>query len=170
MGSFQDGAFKAGSIMQDPFSGALGLGLMGDKGRNFLGGIPFVGGMFKGLFGDPEQEAMQRAMAQAQQQMAEQRSNMMDSRMNAMNQGALAFGPRNQMLGQMMGQQGPNAQAMDLGPLLQNPMSRGMQNSIRQAAFGGDAPTAAPPGYGGGPAQTGGAFTGVGPQNPYRSY
>jgi len=170
MGSFQDGAFKAGAIMQDPFSGALGLGMMGDKGRNFLGGLPFVGGMFKGLFGDPEQEAMQRAMAEAQQQMAQQRSGMMDSRMNAMNQGALAFGPRNQMLGQMMGQKGPGAQAMDLTPMTQNPMSSGLQGSIRQAAFGNAPPQNAPPGMGGGLAPSSGAFSGVGQQNPYRRY
>lgn len=129
---FQDVAGKGAAIMQDPFSGFLGLGGMGDKGRNFLNGLPFVGGMFQGMFGDPEQEAMQRAMKEAQQKMERYRAQSMDSRMNAMNQGALAFGPRNNMLGQMMGQQGP---AMDLGPMLQNPMSPQMQGDIRAAAF-----------------------------------
>jgi hypothetical protein len=172
MGSFQDGAFKAGAVMQDPFSGALGLGMMGDKGRNFLGGIPFVGGMFKGLFGDPEQEAMQRAMKEAQQQMAKMREYQMGGRMNAMNQGALAFGPRNQMLGEMMGK-GPNSQAMDLAPMLQNPMTAAHQASIRDAAFGGTpntAPTNAPPGQGGAPAVAGGGFSGIGKKDPYGRY
>lgn len=162
---FLDNAFSMGMV---PSSGGMSLGALGDKGRNFAGGIPFVGGMFKGLFGDPEQEAMQRAFAEAQQKMAMQRNNMMDSRMNAMSQGALAFGPRNQMLGEMMGR-GPNSQAMDLAPMMQNPMSQGMQSGIREAAFGTAPPSNAPPGMGGGPTRNvGGAFTGVGQQNPYR--
>lgn len=170
---FQDNAFKAGSILQDPFSGALGLGAMGDKGRNFLGGLPFVGGMFKGLFGDPEQEAMQRAMEEARKQIGQYREYAMDGRMNAMNQGALAFGPRNQMLGQMMGQRGGGAQAFDLAPMLQNPMSDAHQASIRNNAFGNPGtqpPANAPPGQGGGLAPASGAFSGVGQQNPYRRY
>lgn len=139
-----------------------------DFGRSFINSLPGVGGITSSLWGDPSQEAHQKSYERAQQMLAQQRSNMMDSRMNAMNQGALAFGPRNQMLGQMMGQQGPNAQAMDLAPMLQNPMSPSMQGDIRQAAFGSAPPQNAPPGYGGGPAQTSGAFSGVGPQNPYR--
>lgn len=173
MGSFQDGAFKTGSIMQDPFSGALGLGLMGDKGRNFLGGLPFVGGLFKGVFGDPEQEAMQRAMKEAQLKIAQQREYQMGGRMNAMNQGALAFGPRNEMLGEMLGK-GRGNPAFDLAPMLKNPMTDAHQASIRNAAFGGaptQAPTSAPPGYGGGPAVSGGTFTGqVPPKDPYGRY
>ncbi len=161
---FLDNAFSMGMI---PSSGGMSLGALGDKGRNLAGGLPFVGGMFKGIFGDPEQEAMQRAYEQAQQQMAMQRNNMMDSRMNAMGQGALAFGPRNQMLGEMMGK-GPNSNAMDLSPMMQNPMSPSMQGSIRQAAFGSAPPQNAPPGMGGGLAPSSGAFSGVGQQNPYR--
>jgi len=139
-----------------------------DWGRNLVNSLPGVGGLTAGIWGDPGQEGVQDAYKQAQQMLAQQRSGMMDSRMNAMNQGALAFGPRNQMLGQMMGQQGPGAQAMDLAPMLQNPMSTAMQGDIRQAAFGSAPPQNAPPGFGGGPAQTNGAFTGVGQQNPYR--
>lgn len=139
-----------------------------DFGRNFINSLPGIGGITANLWGDPSQEGVQKSFDQAQQQMAMQRSNMMDARMNAMNQGALAFGPRNQMLGQMMGQQGPDAQAMNLQPMLQNPMSPGMQGDIRQQAFGSAPPTNAPPGYGGGAAPSSGAFSGVGQQNPYR--
>ncbi len=135
-----------------------------DFGRKFINGLPIVGGVTSNLWGDPSQEGVQQAFEDAQRQMQMQRSNQMDGRMNAMQQGALAFGPRNQMLGQMMGQQGP---AMNLDPMLQNPMPQQQQNDIRTAAFGSAPPTTAP---GGGPANVGGAFTGTGPQNPYRRY
>ena len=128
-----------------------------DFGRRFVNSLPGVGGITSSLWGDPSQEAVQDAYAKAQEEQAKNRSFNMDARMNAMNQAALAFGPRNQMLGQMMGQQGP---LMDLNPMLQNPMSQAQQNDIRQQAFG-----SAPPMDG---RQVGGAFTGVGPQNPYR--
>lgn len=138
-----------------------------DWGRSFLNSLPGAGGILSSLWGDPSQEGVQDAYKKAQQMMAQQRSNQMDSRMNAMNQGALAFGPRNAMLGQMMGQKGPNPQAMDLTPMLQNPMSAGAQNNIRQAAFGSAPPSNAPPGYGGAPAQSVGAFGGVPQKDPY---
>jgi len=76
--------------------------------------------------------------------LAMQRANMMGGRMQAMNQAALAFGPRNDMLGRMMGQQGP---AFDLQPMLQNPMPQSQQNDIRTAAFGSAPPGQPPPGY-----------------------
>lgn len=141
-----------------------------DWGRKFMNTMPISGGLTTALWGDPSQEGVQDAYSQAQQMMAQQRSGMMDSRMNAMNQAALAFGPRNQMLGQMMGQRGPGAQAMDLAPMLKNPMSPELQGSIRQAAFGTAPPTNAPPGYGGGPAQTGANFSGMPPKDPYGRY
>jgi|KBSSwiStaDraftv2_1062776.scaffolds.fasta_scaffold255977_2 hypothetical protein len=128
-----------------------------DFGRRFVNGLPVVGGITSNLWGDPSQEAVQDAYGQAREEMAKNRSYNMDARMNAMNQAALAFGPRNQMLGQMMGQQGP---LMDLTPMLQNPMSQAQQNDIRTQAFG-----SAPPSDG---RAVGGAFSGVGPQNPYR--
>lgn len=140
-----------------------------DFGRQFLNNLP-GGSLLSNLWGDPSQEAHQKSFEKAQQMMAGQRSNMMDARMNAMGQGALAFGPRNQMLGQMMGQQGPGAQAMDLTQMLQNPMPNQMQTDIRTAAFGSAPPMSAPPGMGGQPQAPGGAFTGTGPQNPYRRY
>ncbi len=128
-----------------------------DFGRRFINGLPVVGGITSSLWGDPSQEAHQKSFDQAQGMLSQQRANMMDTRMNAMNQGALAFGPRNEMLGQMMGQQGP---AFDLAPMMQNPMPQNMQNDIRTAAFGSP-----PPNDG---RSVGGAFTGVGQQNPYR--
>lgn len=117
-----------------------------DFGRKFINGLPIVGGITSNLWGDPSQEAMQQAFGDARRDMAQNREFNMDGRMNAMNQAALAFGPRNQMLGQMMGQQGP---AMDLTPMLQNPMSSAHQQSIRDAAFGQGRqppPGGAPPG------------------------
>ncbi len=142
-----------------------------DFGRSFLNALPLSGGITTALWGDPSQEAHQKSFEQAQGMMGQQRSNMMDARMNAMNQGALAFGPRNQMLGQMMGQQGPNAQAMNLAPMTQNPMTPQHQAGIRQAAFGSAPPTSAPPGSGGGPAPSGGQFTGgLPPKDPYGRY
>lgn len=133
-----------------------------DFGRRFVNSLPIVGGVTSGLWGDPGQEDMQKAMAQAQEQMKLKRQFDMEGRMNAMNQGALAFGPRNQMLGQMMGQQGP---AMDLNPMLQNPMGQAQQNDIRSAAFG-----APPPNDG---RSVGGVFTQQPPpmnQQPPRRY
>lgn len=141
-----------------------------DWGRSFVNSLPGIGGITTGLWGDPSQEGVQDAYSKARQAMAQQRSGMMDSRMNAMNQGALAFGPRNQMLGQMMGQRGANPQAMDLSPMLQNPMSPQMQSGIRQAAFGSAPPTNAPPGFGGGPASSSRTFSGMPPKDPYGRY
>ena len=110
-----------------------------DWGRSLVNAIPGVGGLTTALWGDPSQEGVQDAYKKSQQQMAQQNLYNMDARMNAMNQGALAFGPRNAMLGQMMGQRGPNPQAMNLGPMSVNPMSSAQQQDIRQAAFGPEA-------------------------------
>ena len=107
-----------------------------DWGRSFVNALPGVGGITTALWGDPSQEGVQDAYKQSRDDMAKQNAYQMMARMNAMNQGALAFGPRNAMLGQMMGQKGPNPQAMDLTPMLQNPMSQMQQQSIGQAAFG----------------------------------
>lgn len=130
----------------DPLSGGKGFKPGGvipakqrDPIRNFLNSIPFVGGMFKGILGDPEHEAMQRAMEEAKQVLTRERAFNMQGRINAMNQGALAFGPRNEMLGEMMGK-GPGQNAMDLQPMLQNPMPMVQQDEVRAAAFGGMQP------------------------------
>lgn len=104
-----------------------------DFGRRFTNSLPLVGGVSSALFGDPGHEDMQAAFQKAQQDLARNRMYNMDARMNAMNQSAMAFGPRNQMLGQMMGQQGP---AMDLQSMMANPMPMAQQQDIRQAAFG----------------------------------
>lgn len=104
----------------------------GDSFRNFGNSLPFVGGMMSSIWGDPEQEAAQRAYRQAQEAMKKQRFYNMEARNNMMSQGKLAFGPRNEMLGQMMGQQGP---AMNLDYILKNPMGLEQQADIRAAAF-----------------------------------
>lgn len=145
-----------------------------DWGRGLINKIPVYGGIASAVWGDPGQEDHQRAMAKAEEEKKKQRAYMMDARMNAMNQGALAFGPRNEMLGEMMGK-GPGSMAMDMGPMLNNPMPQAMQNDIRQQAFGQAPPPNAPPPMAGPPGQpppnnVGGAFTGVGQQNPYRRY
>lgn len=131
---------------------------MFDFGRKFLNSLPLTGGITSALWGDPNQEAHQKSFEQVQEDLKRQRYDMMGGRMNAMNQGAMAFGPRNQMLGEMMGK-GPGQDAMNLQPMLQNPMPAGMQNRIREDAFGGKPPPAPQ-----------GAFSGSGPQNPYRRY
>jgi hypothetical protein len=106
-----------------------------DWGRSLVNSLPIVGGITSSLWGDPAQEGVQDAYKKAQEEQEKQRAYMMQGRMNAMNQGALAFGPRNQMLGEMMGK-GPGQNAMDLGPMLRNPMPQQQQNDIRTAAFG----------------------------------
>lgn len=103
-----------------------------DWGRNLFNNLPIVGGLTSSIWGDPDQERVQDAYKQSQQDLAKQRAYNMDARTNMMNQGALAFGPRNQMLGQMMGMQGP---AMDLSQILKNPMSQAQQDDIRNSAF-----------------------------------
>lgn len=136
-----------------------------DFGRKFVNSLPGVGGITSSLWGDPSQEAVQEAFGKSREEMAKQRANMMDARMNAMNQGALAFGPRNRMLGEMMGM-GQGQNLMDLGPMLQNPMPQGMQDDIRNQAFGIAPFTPQQPQRP--PQPPGGPFTGSGPQNPYR--
>ena len=131
-----------------------------DFGRKFINSLPGVGGLTSSLWGDPSQEAVQKSYEEAQKQLAIQRANQMGGRMNAMNQAALAFGPRNQMLGEMMGM-GKGQNLMDLGPMLQNPMPQNQQDDIRNQAFG-MAPNQ--------PKPTTGAFMGTGPNNPYRRY
>lgn len=103
-----------------------------DWGRGFMNSLPVAGGVFSSIWGDPKQEAHQQSFDDAERQLAQQRAYQMDSRSNMMSQGALAFGPRNQMMGQMMGQQGP---AMDLSQILKNPMSQQQQQDIRSSAF-----------------------------------
>src|SRR4029450_2503522 len=101
-----------------------------DFGRKFFNSMPLVGGITSNIWGDPSQEAHQRSCEQSGEDLAKQRAYMMDARMNAMNQGALAFGPRNQMLGQMMGQSGT---AMDLSQMLQNPINMAQAHEISNA-------------------------------------
>jgi hypothetical protein len=126
-----------------------------DFGRKFINSLPIVGGITSNIWGDPSQEAVQKAFGQSREEQEKMRAYMMDARMNAMNQGALAFGPRNQMLGEMMGK-GPGQNAMDLNPMLQNPMTMAQQNDIRTAAFGNAPPQQPPPM--------------ASPQSPYRRY
>lgn len=106
-----------------------------DWGRGLINKIPIYGGIASAIWGDPGQEAHQKSLGQAKEEEEKMRAYMMDARMNAMNQGALAFGPRNQMLGEMMGK-GKGQNAMDLQPMLQNPMTMAQQNDIRTTAFG----------------------------------
>lgn len=113
-----------------------------DSYRSFVNSMPLVGGMTSSLWGDPSQEAVQEAYKKAREQQAKDRAFMMQGRMNAMDQGALAFGPRNDMLGEMMGQRGKPA--IDLQPMIRNPMPRMQQDQIVNAAFGNNP---APPGF-----------------------
>jgi hypothetical protein len=144
-----------------------------DWGRGAINKIPIYGSIASAIWGDPGQEDHQDSLKKAAEEKEKMRAYMMDARMNAMNQGAMAFGPRNQMLGEMMGK-GPGQNAMDLGPMLQNPMPQAMQDDIRKQAFGntpqgqpqGQPPAVPNPAFGG--PQPNGPFAGTGQQNPYR--
>jgi hypothetical protein len=145
-GDFAKNALGANLAMT---TGGLSLGLMGDKGRSFAGNLPIVGGLAKSVFGDPAEEAHQKAMQQVAAAAAKRRPEMMQSRMNAMGQMSQAFEPMNRMTAEMNGM-GPDARMMDIQAMTQNPMSQGMQDQMYQSAFGyGAAPKngAPPPGF-----------------------
>lgn len=146
-GDFAKNALGANLAMT---TGGLSMGLMGDKGRSFAGNLPIVGGLAKSVFGDPAEEAHQKAMQQVAAAAAQRRPQMMESRMNAMRQMAPAFEPMNKMMAEMNGM-GPDARMMDMNAMTQNPMTQGMQDQMYQNAFGGRmAPPsggAPPPGF-----------------------
>jgi hypothetical protein len=145
-GDFAKNALGANLAMT---TGGLSMGLMGDKGRSFAGNLPIVGGLAKSVFGDPAEEAHQKAMQQVAAAAAQRRPEMMQSRMNAMGQMSQAFEPMNRMTAEMNGM-GPDARMMDIQAMTQNPMSQGMQDQMYKSAFGyGAAPNngAPPPGF-----------------------
>ncbi len=115
-----------------------------DWGRGLINKIPIYGPIASAVWGDPSQEAHQKSLQKTKEEQERERAYDMEARMNAMNQGALAFGPRNQMLGEMMGM-GKGQNLMDLSPMMRNPMPQGQQNDIRQKAFGSAPPAQAPP-------------------------
>lgn len=98
--------------------------------RSFVNSLPVVGGVFESIWGSPEQEAKQAAMEQAKQAMFAYRPMAMDTRMNAMQNSAAAFGPMQQLMGQMYGQ---GAQT-DMSKLISNPFPDRMQDDMRQMA------------------------------------
>lgn len=99
---------------------------MGDP-RSFMNSLPVAGGLFESLWGSPEQEAHQKSMEQAKQAMFQYRPWAMDAGMNVMNNQAAAFGPMQQLIGQMYG----NGAQMDFGKIIQNPFSAEHQANIR---------------------------------------
>lgn len=96
-----------------------------------MNSIPIVGGLSTAIFGDPNQEAHQQQLAQNKADIAAYRPEVLRARLNAMNQGALAFNPLNNLMGQMYGQ---GAQ-MDMKQMMQNPFAT--SNRSYKDAFGG---------------------------------
>jgi hypothetical protein len=127
---------------------------IGDRGRRMINSVPIFGPIAKTIFGDPDQEAHERAMKQASNEMSANRVGMMESRVGSMQNMAQAFEPMNQMLQQMYGGssagQGQNGGLVDLQALTKNPFTQGMQDNMYQSAFGHKAPpgsAAPPPGF-----------------------
>ncbi len=105
-----------------------------DKTRSGMNSIPIVGGLTSSIFGDPDQEDHQANLERAQAQINGYRPQAMQGRMNAMNQGALAFGPLNQLMGQMYGK----GAMQNMKPMMQNPMDP--NNNSYRSAFGANNP------------------------------
>lgn len=96
----------------------------------FWNELPLVGGLLGGIFGNPEEEAHQKALQQARQDMYKYRPEAMDARMNAMGTMSHAFEPVNNMMGQAYG---PGAQ-QDWSQLIKNPFSDEAIARMRQQA------------------------------------
>lgn len=96
----------------------------------FWNELPLVGGLAGAIFGNPEQEAHQKALAQAAKKMMEYRPYAMDTRMNIMGNMAHAFEPMNNMMGQMYGQ----GAMMPIQQTIQNPFPQQMQEGMRNEA------------------------------------
>lgn len=97
----------------------------------FWNELPVVGGLAGAVFGNPEQEAQQRAMQQASQAMMRYRPDAMNARMNVMGNMSHAFNPMNNLMGQMYGQ----GAMMPIEQTIQNPFSKQMQEGMMQQAF-----------------------------------
>lgn len=93
--------------------------------------LPVVGGLAGAIFGNPEQEAQQRAMQNASTAMMRYRPDAMNARMNAFGSMQHAFDPMNNLMGQMYG---PAAQ-QNFGQTLQNPFPKAMQSNMIDQAF-----------------------------------
>ena len=94
----------------------LGKGLKNTLGID-LGAVPFVGNMFGG---NDAQEAHQKQFQNIIAQMQAQKPLNEQSRMNAMNQGALAFEPMQKLIAQMYGPQA----VVDIKAMQQNPLAK----------------------------------------------
>src|SRR6476620_2580335 len=93
--------------------------------------LPVVGGLAGAVFGNPEQEAQQKAMRDASAALMRYRPDAMNARMNAMGSMQHAFDPMNNLMGQMYG---PQSQ-MNMQQTLQNPFPQAMQSSMVDQAF-----------------------------------
>lgn len=93
--------------------------------------LPVVGGLAGAVFGNPEQEAQQKAMRDASAAMMRYRPDAMNARMNAFGSMQHAFDPMNNLMGQMYG---PQAQ-MNMQQTMQNPFPKAMQSSMVDQAF-----------------------------------
>jgi hypothetical protein len=127
---------------------------IGDRGRRMINSVPIFGPIAKTIFGDPDQEAHERAMKQASNEMSANRVGMMESRVGSMQNLAQAFEPMNKMMQTMYGGgatgQGQNGGMLDLQSITQNPFTQDMQDNMYMSAFGRKAPpgsAAPPPGF-----------------------
>lgn len=122
-----------GAATFNPGSGSGGGGggsSFGDSARRFAESLPVVGGPLKAALGDPDQERMQRVMAQIAEQYRQYRPQMAQARMTGLGNQLSLFGPVNNLLSQMYGPlaQTPGApgspgQMFDLSKLMNNPMN-----------------------------------------------
>ena len=103
----------------------------------FWNELPVVGGLLGGIFGNPEEEAHQKALHKAQQEMYQYRPELMQVRMNTMGQMSHAFEPMNNLMAQAYG---PQAQ-FDIQSMVKNPFSQDAQDRMYQQAH---PPKAAP--------------------------
>lgn len=99
-----------------------------DSGRSFLNSLPIAGGIFEGLFGSPEQEAHARELARVKAAYEAYRPEMQANRFGAMQNQSAAFGPMQQLMGQMYG---PGAQ-MDFSKIVQNPFANSQNPKMRR--------------------------------------
>ncbi len=93
--------------------------------------LPVVGGLAGSIFGNPEQEAQQKAMSDASAAMMRYRPDAMNAHMNAFGSMQHAFDPMNNLMGQMYG----SGAQQNFGQTLANPFPKAMQSSMVDQAF-----------------------------------
>ncbi len=96
----------------------------------FWNELPIVGGLAGAIFGNPEEEAQQKAFADAHAALMKYRPQAMQARMNAMGSMQHAFDPMNNLMGQMYGPQA----MQNMSQTMQNPFPQAMQDEMNGQA------------------------------------